>query len=97
MFGDNSLKHQETLHLILQLKRMSDSEIGQLDRLQGSLHYRNVLDVEVPEFILPVILGSNLAVLVEGAVRNYLLTMKGYNATEDFIERQRNFIAQGDE
>ena len=97
MFGDNALKHQESLHLIVQLKRMSDSEIGQLDRLQGSLHYRNVLENEVPEFILPVILGSNLAVLVEGAVRNHLLTMKGYNATEAFIERQKQFIAQGDE
>ena len=96
MFGDNALKHQETLHLIVQLKRMSDSEIGQLDRLQGSLHYHNVLDHEVPEFILPVILGGNLAVLVEGAVRNHLLTMKGYNATEAFIERQKQFIAQGD-
>lgn len=97
MFGDNALKYQETLHLIVQLKRMSDSEIGQLDRLQGSLHYRNVLEHEVPEFILPVILGSNLAVLVEGAVRNHLLTMKGYNATEAFIERQKQFIAQGEQ
>lgn len=97
MFGDNSLKHQETLHLILQLKRMTDSEMGQLDRLQGSLHYRTVLEVDVPEFILPVIPGSNLAVLVEGAVRNHLLAMKGYNATEDFIERQRRLIAQSEE
>ena len=97
MFGDNALKHQESLHLIVQLKRMTDSEIGQMDRLEGSLHYRKVLDFDVPEFILPVILGSNLAVLVEGAVRNHLLAMKGYNATEAFIERQKQFIAQGGE
>ncbi len=97
MFGDNALKYQESLHLIVQLKRMSDSEIGQLDRLEGSLHYRKILDFDVPEFILPVILGSNLAVLVEGAVRNHLLAMKGYNATEAFIERQKQFIAQGGE
>lgn len=96
MFGDNSLKHQETLHLIVQLKRMSDSEVGQLDRLQGNMVYRTVLDVEIPELTLPVIMGSNLAVLVEGAVRNHLLLMKGYNATETFIERQRRFISQGD-
>ena len=33
-----------------------------------------------------------MAVLVETAVRHYLLRLQGYDASEDFIERQRNAI-----
>ena len=36
--------------------------------------------------------GRNLAVLVESAVRNHLLRLKGYDATEVLIERQQQAI-----
>jgi HPr kinase/phosphorylase len=45
--------------------------------------------VEIPEITLPVGPGRNLAVLLEAAVRNYILYSKGYDASQAFIERQK--------
>ncbi len=96
MFGDNALKHEERLRLIVQLKRFPEREVVNMDRLKANMQIRQILGTEIPEITLPVIMGSNLAVLVEGAVRNHLLFMKGYSATEKFITQQRRFMAQDD-
>lgn len=96
MFGDSVVKLNKNLRLIIELQRMSDNELAQLDRLEGSRRYRTILDVEVPQITLPVIPGHNLAVLVEGAVRNHILLLKGYNASQVFIERQQRLILEGD-
>lgn len=94
MFGDNAIKKSERLRLVIQLERMSDHEFSKIDRLQGNLQPRTVLDVDVAQTTLPVVLGSNLAVLVEGAVRNYLLGLTGYDAGQRFVDRQSDFMAQ---
>jgi HPr kinase/phosphorylase len=36
-----------------------------------------------------VAVGRNLAVLIEAAVRNHILQLRGYNSTEEFVRRQR--------
>ena len=36
-----------------------------------------------------MVAGRNIAVLVEAAVRNTILQMRGIDTYEDFIERQR--------
>ncbi|VAW87951.1 HPr kinase/phosphorylase [hydrothermal vent metagenome] len=94
MFGDNAIKTEEILRLVISLKKMSDGEVVQLDRIQGERQLRQVFDIDVPEITMPVIMGSNMAVLVEGAVRNHLLLLRGYTASDKFIERQRRIIAQ---
>ncbi len=96
MFGDSVIKLNKNLRLIIDLQRMSDSELAALDRLEGSRRYRTILDVEVSQITLPVVPGHNLAVLVEGAVRNHILMLKGYNASQAFIERQQRMILEGD-
>ena len=57
-------------------------------RLQGIRGTREVLGIPLPEVSLPIALGHNMAVLVECAVRNFILGMKGYDAAEDFAKRQ---------
>ncbi len=96
MFGDSVIKLSKNLRLIIELQRMSDSELAALDRLEGSRRYQTILDVEVAQVTLPVVPGHNLAVLVEGAVRNHILLLKGYNASQAFIERQQRMILEGD-
>ena len=62
--------------------------------LESNVNYdtQNILGLEIPEVTLPVAPGRNLAVIVEAAARNHLLNMNGYNAAEDFIERQHQAI-----
>ncbi len=92
MFGDNAIKKNKVLRLIVQLERMNDRQMALLDRLRGNYHSRDVLGVTIPCVTLPVVTGSNLAVLVEGVVRNHLLRENGYCATDRFISRHREFM-----
>jgi len=89
LFGDSAIKKDKYLRLIVHLEHMSPERLKKVDRLQGDYGVRQVLGVEVPEIRLPVAPGRNLAVLLECAVRNHSLKMQGYNAAEDFCERQQ--------
>lgn len=92
MFGDSAIKHSKYLRLIVHLKRMSSDQISGMDRLSGAHSNRDVLGVSIPQVTVPVAPGRNLAVLVESAVRNHLLRLKGYDATEVLIARQQQEI-----
>jgi HPr kinase/phosphorylase len=92
MFGDSAIKRTKYLRLIVHLKRMSSEQISSMDRLSGAHSNRNVLGVSVAQVTVPVAPGRNLAVLVESAVRNHLLRLQGYDATEVLIGRQQQAI-----
>ena len=92
MFGDNALINRKKLSLILNLQILKDEMPKTYDRLDGGHNHRTILDVDIPEISLPVAVGRSLAVIVEAAVRNHILTMNGYNASEDFIQRQQRHI-----
>lgn len=94
MFGDSSIKRQKYLRLIVHLKRMSADQISGMDRLSGTHANLDVLGVSIPHVTVPVAPGRNLSVLVESAVRNHLLRLKGYDATEVLIERQQQAILE---
>lgn len=89
LFGSNSLRTNKTLRLIVNLVPFTKDNMHQFDRLGHNQNTRKVLDVDIPEMTLPVAPGRNLATLVEAAARNHLLLLNGYNAAEDFIEKQR--------
>ncbi|HFD92473.1 MAG TPA: HPr kinase/phosphorylase [Gammaproteobacteria bacterium] len=95
MFGDSAIKPSKNLRLIIHLERMDDEALRTIDRLQGSRQTRTVLEVEVPQVTLPVAPGHNLAVLAEGAARNHILALGGYDAAEVFMARQRELLEGG--
>ncbi len=95
MFGDSAIKRNKYLRLIVHLRRMSEQEIAGIDRLSGSYSTRDVLGVQIPQVTVPVAPGRNLAIMVEAAVRNHMLKLKGYSASEDFIARQQRAIDEG--
>ena len=90
LFGDSAVKKDKYLRLVVHLEPMSPEKLRTIDRLQGDYGIRRVLGIEIPEIRLPVAPGRNLAVLLECAVRNHNLKMQGYNAAEDFCERQQS-------
>jgi len=92
MFGDNALKSTKNLRLIINLQPVASFDANENDRLYGTVHVREILEVKVAEITLPVAPGRNLAVLVEGAVRNHLLRLRGYNAADVFIEQQKQLL-----
>ncbi len=89
MYGNNALKMNKHLRLIVHMVRLSKEELSQIDRLEGSRQMRDILGVSIPEVQLPVAPGRNLSVLVEAAVRNYILRNSGYDATEELTHLQQ--------
>jgi HPr kinase/phosphorylase len=94
MFGNSAIKPDKRLHLIIDLVHFDDQKLKQMDRLEGSHSSRTLLEVEIPQTSLPVAAGRNLAILVETAVRQHMLSIDGYNAARHFIQRQQDYINQ---
>jgi len=92
IFGDSAIRTSKYLRLIIALEKFTDEQLHKMDRLRGSKRNRKVLGIEIPEVTLPVAPGRNLAIAVETAVRNHTLIQKGYDAAEDFIQRQNNLV-----
>jgi HPr kinase/phosphorylase len=89
LFGDNSVKPTKPLDLIIQLE-MADKQAPQLlDRLSIKTQNEEVLGVKVPKVRIPIAAGRNIAVLVEVAIRNHMLLLRGINATKQFTQRQQ--------
>ncbi len=89
LFGDNSVKPTKPLDLIIQLV-MADKQAPQLlDRLSINRQYQTVLGVDIPKIQIPIAAGRNIAVLVEVAIRNHMLLLRGVNGTKQFTQRQR--------
>jgi len=89
MYGENAIKPNKHLRLVIHLERMTPQDQQQLDRLYGSRSIKTILDVPITEMKLPVASGRNLAVMVEAAVRNHILLDNGHNASDEFILRQQ--------
>lgn len=95
MYGDSAIKYNKYLRLVIKLIKMNDDELSELDRLTGTYATTHLLGLDIPEVTVPVAPGRNLAILVETAVRNHIMRLKGYDAVSNFIERQQQAIEEG--
>lgn len=92
MYGDNAIKINKYLQLIIHMQPMKDSNLNEFNRLRGNTEVREVLEVDIPVTIIPVAPGRNLAVIVEAAVRNHILRRHGYDASQQLIDLQQKAI-----
>lgn len=96
MFGYASVLDNRRLDLIVQLQRLRAGSESKLDRLQIQRARQIVLGLERPRVSLLIAPGRNLAVLVEAAVRDCILRMRGRNAAAEFVDRQQKSIETPD-
>jgi HPr kinase/phosphorylase len=94
MHGDSAIKRNKYLGLIIKLEKMTEQILANVDRLAGTHATTPILGLEIPQVTVPVAPGRNLAILVETAVRNHIMRLKGYDASIDLIERQRRAIEE---
>lgn len=92
LFGDNAVKPTKPLDLMIQLELADTLNPQKLDRLNAKTQSERVLDVEISKVVIPIAAGRNIAVLVEVAVRNHMLLLRGINATQQFIKRQKQIM-----
>ncbi len=95
IFGETAVRRRIKLKLIVQLVRRSTLET-EYERLPLEALTEDIMGVLVRKVVIPVAAGRNLAVLVEAAVRNVILQLRGIDSTQQFIERQGRLIASDD-
>jgi HPr kinase/phosphorylase len=88
IFGEAALRPRKNLKLIVHLAKPAATEGVPMERLPLAAGSERVMGVEIRKVTIPVAAGRNLAVLTEAAVRNYVLQLRGFDSTQEFVERQ---------
>ena len=92
MFGETAVRHKKKLHLTVRLETIQRQKMSKINRLESKQMTRAILDVEIPEVALFVGPGRNVGVLVETAIRAYILRMWGFDPLEDFMKRHQEHM-----
>ena len=82
------------LKLIVHLVRKETLE-RDYERLPYEPLTQDVLGVQILKVVIQVVAGRNIAVLVEAAVRNTILQLRGIDTYQEFVERHRRAMDQG--
>ena len=92
IFGETAVRRKMRLKLIVHLVRRSSLE-EHMDRLPFDAQTEDVLGLAVRKVVIPVAAGRNIAVLLEAAVRNTILQLRGIDTLQEFMERQRRAMS----
>ena len=93
LFGVGSVRGEKTLDLIITLVRSDDSSIP--DPWRDAPPTRTVLGVEVPQVVLPVAPGRDLANMVEAAALDQKLKRLGHDAAKELDEKLKDVLSRG--
>ncbi|MEI6026380.1 MAG: HPr(Ser) kinase/phosphatase [Betaproteobacteria bacterium] len=91
IFGETAVRRKMRLKLIVHLVRKETME-RDFERLPYAPLYEDVLGVPARKVVIAVDAGRNLAVLVEAAVRNTILQLRGIDTYQEFIERHQRAL-----
>jgi len=89
IFGETAVRPKMNLKLVVHLERPAHSGVSETERLPLHELSEDILGVTVKKVVIPVAAGRNLAVLIEAAVRNYILQLRGIHSTAEFAQRQQ--------
>jgi HPr kinase/phosphorylase len=92
IFGETAVRPKMKLKLIVHLEKPSPTEAAAYERLPLDAQTQEILGITVKKVLIPVAAGRNLAVLLEAAVRNHVLQIRGMDSTREFVERQARAI-----
>lgn len=88
IFGETAVRRRMRLKLIVHLVRLETFE-RDYERMPSVPLTQDVIGIPVRKVVIQVVAGRNIAVLVEAAVRNTILQLRGIDTYEDFAMRQR--------
>ena len=95
IFGETAVRRKMRLQLIVHLVRKQTLE-RDYERMPSESLYQDVLGVPVRKAVIQVVAGRNIAVLVEAAVRNTILQLRGIDTYQEFVARHRAAMGRGD-
>ncbi len=92
MYGISAVLPSKTIDMVIHLEAWKDNKA--YDRLGLSEDFTTIMDVRVPQLVLPVRPGRNVAVVIEVAARNHSLKQNGYSAAKE-LDRRLNEMMMG--
>ncbi len=92
LFGVASVIQEKRVDLVIQLEPWDESR--EYDRLGLEEQYHTFLDVQVPEYVIPVQPGRNLSIIVEMAALTQRLKNAGCNPALELDARVRAMATQ---
>ncbi|OSZ71252.1 HPr(Ser) kinase/phosphatase [Hydrogenophaga sp. IBVHS1] len=95
IFGETAVRRKMRLSLIVHLVRRETME-RDYERMPHEPLYQDVLGVPVRKAVIQVVAGRNIAVLVEAAVRNTILQLRGIDTYQEFVSRHRAAMSRGE-
>ena len=96
IFGETAVRRKMRLKLIVHLVRKETME-REFERLPYEPLYEDILGIPIRKAVITVDAGRNLAVLVEAAVRNTILQLRGIDTYQEFIERHQRAMEKPEE
>ena len=93
IFGETAVRRKMRLKLIVHLVRKETLE-RDYERLPHEPLTQDVLGVPVRKVVIQVVAGRNIAVLVEAAVRNTILQLRGVDTYQEFITRHQRAMSE---
>ena len=94
IFGETAVRRKMRLNLIVHLVRKETME-REFERLPYEPLYEEILGLAVRKVVVAVDAGRNLAVLVEAAVRNTVLQLRGIDTYQEFVARHQRAMEGG--
>ncbi len=94
IFGETAVRRKMRLKLIVHLVRRETME-REYERLPYEPLTQDILGIPVRKAVIQVVAGRNIAVLVEAAVRNAILQLRGVDTYQEFVERHRKAMDSG--
>jgi HPr kinase/phosphorylase len=88
IYGETAVRPKMKLKLVAHLERPGGAAVA-AERLPLAELAEEILGVTVRKVVIPVAAGRNLAVLLEAAVRNYILQLRGMDSAAEFLARQK--------
>ena len=93
IFGETAVRRKMRLKLIVHLVRKETMD-RDFERLPYEPLNEDILDVSIRKTVIAVDAGRNLAVLVEAAVRNTILQLRGIDTYTEFIARHHKAMTK---
>jgi HPr kinase/phosphorylase len=94
IFGVRGIRMQKRVevevHLVDWEKTMEYERLGLEEKAT------NILDVELPQIVLPINPGKNITVIAETIAMNHLLKISGYHASKEFNKRLKEYMKSKD-
>jgi HPr kinase/phosphorylase len=94
IFGETAVRRKMRVQLIVHLVRKETME-REFERLPYEPMFEPILEIPVRKVVIAVDAGRNLAVLVEAAVRNTVLQLRGIDTYQEFIKRHQQAMEEG--